>query len=146
MSACVPLRLTALDIEDLMTIAAVIQDAEVDSRSIHYDRKARTLTLCLNRFCHEAATPHRVPTAIQIGSVTQVKSRHIKPDQDVSLSLLTLNMNETESGCVLNLIFSGETMPEIRVLFECLDLILMDVGNPVRVAPDQAPKTVLTGG
>ena len=55
-------------------------------------------------------------------------------------------MNETESGCVLNLIFSGETMPEIRVLIECLDLILMDVGNPVRVAPDQAPKTVLTGG
>ena len=146
MTACAPLRLTAEDIEDLMTIAAVIQDAEVDTRSIHYDLKARTLTLSLNRFCHEAATPHRVPTAIQIGSVIQVKSRQIIPDQNDPLSLLTLNMIETETHNVLNLIFAGEALPEIRVSIECLDLILMDIGKAVPVLPNQTTNTVVTGG
>ena len=48
-----PLRLLAEDREDLEIISAALQDAILRPADIVWERKARTLTIQLSRFCWE---------------------------------------------------------------------------------------------
>ncbi|MFN3353194.1 MAG: DUF2948 family protein, partial [Brevundimonas sp.] len=48
-----PLRLLAHDGDDLQIISAALQDAIVHPADIAWDRRARTLTVELSRFCWE---------------------------------------------------------------------------------------------
>ncbi len=50
-----PLRLKALDAEDLSVMAALVQDAVFPAAEMRFDRKARRFALLINRFRWEDA-------------------------------------------------------------------------------------------
>ena len=75
---CRPLRLLALDADDLQIVSAALQDAIAHVGDIRYDPKARTLTIMFNRFRWEGLDGpcgERVVAALQFGDVTRVRQR-----------------------------------------------------------------------
>lgn len=133
------LRLTAEDGEDLATLSAVVQDSLAAQDDMVYDRRDRSFTISLCRFCHECEQPRRMPSALQIGSVLSVKSRGLEAmEPSVPLVMLAIEaVASKDSEIELTLVFAGESRPEIRIRIECLDLILMDMGDayPARACP-----------
>ena len=132
-----PLRLIAQAAEDLMPLAALLQDAVLRVGDMAYDKAGRHFTLRLNRFCHEAegSTPLRAPSVLRISCVTRVQMRHLDlARRQQVLSLLDLEAQALDApGCALTLRFAGEARPDIRVEAECIDVLLMDLAAPRRV-------------
>ncbi len=129
-----PLRLLAEDAEDVAIISAALQDAVVQIGDIHYEPRARRITLALNRFCWEQAgrgpACERVRAALQIGSVLGVKARRLRREpREAVVELLAVDFHpgEPPGGKVL-LSFAGGADLSIEV--ECLDAVLADVSQP----------------
>jgi hypothetical protein len=126
-----PLRLLAQSEADIEPLSALMQDAALRGEDISFDSKARALTLKFNRFVHERpnANPLRVQSALQIGSVTAIKSRGINLDKPPrALVLLSLGLIALEPPSYqLSLIFAGQSTTEIRLDLECIDILFMDL-------------------
>jgi hypothetical protein len=135
-----PLRLIALDAEDLKTISAALQDAVGRIGDIRYEPVGRRLTLALNRFRWEggAARGERVRTALQLGGVLSVKARKLRRDApDAVLSLLDIAFEASEApGGVVAFIFAGGG--DLRCEVECIEAVLADVSAawPARRTPE----------
>ena len=140
-----PLRLKALDSDDLKIIATLVQDAVFPANEMQWDRGRRRLALLLNRFRWEDKPAaerrgrafERVQSVIAIEDVENVLSQGVTPgDADMILSLLTLDFEPGDdgSGDIL-LTFSGDGA--IRVSVEALEVSLKDVTRPY-VAPSGA--------
>jgi len=93
-----PLRLKALDAEDLGVLAALVQDAVFPGSEIKWDRKARRFALLLNRFRWEDADRakarkrdfERVQAVLVIEDVMAVQAQGVDPaDKDMVYALLT---------------------------------------------------------
>lgn len=139
------LRLLVQSEEDVLPVSALLQDAALRGEDIVHDPRTRTLTLRMNRFCHErAGRPLRVASALQIGAVTAVRSRGFTMQKPpLGLSLLGLEVRAGEAPAfVIDLIFAGKAQPQLRVEVECLDMVLADLAAPhrARSAP-QHPET-----
>lgn len=102
-----PLRLKALDAEDLAVVAALVQDAVFPASEMRWDRKARRFALLLNRFRWEDAPKatarrrdfERVQAVLVFEDVMRVQSQGVdKSDPDMVFSLLSIAFAPGEDG------------------------------------------------
>ncbi len=147
-SATAPLRLLALDQDDLEVISAALQDALTRIGDIRWEREAGRLTIVFNRLrweCAEAPEA-RVRTAIQFGCVRSVRSRNLRqsaPDAVVQLLAIAFTPKAAPAGAVILTFADGGDL-ELEV--ECVDAALADVSQPWgparRPAHDGSPDDV----
>ncbi len=143
-----PLRLKALDVEDLAVVSGLVQDAVFPGSEIKWDRTARRFALLLNRFRWEDADKaetrkrdyERVQSVLVIEDALRVQSRGVDPrDSDMVLSVLAIAFVEgTDGGGFVDLTLAGDGV--IRVEVEALEVVLKDVTRPY-VAPSKAKPT-----
>jgi hypothetical protein len=129
-----PLKLIALDAEDLGVVSAHLQDAVLRVGDIGYQPKERRFAAIVNRFdwLHEGVRRtkghQRRRTAVRFEHVTSVQRNAIgQGSPDAVLSLMTVEFRETvaPSG-VITLIFAGGGA--IKLSVECIEAELRDLG------------------
>ncbi len=120
-----PLRLRAVDADDLAVIAAVLQDAILPIADIGFDVPNQRFAFVANRFRWEAEEAERINAGIVVQHVSAVQVRHIdRTDRTQMLNLLTI---AHQDGAVL-LTFSDDR--SIRVAVDRLEVTLEDIGEP----------------
>lgn len=131
------LKLMAEDAADLEIIGAAVQDALVRVGDISVDKKARRFAMLVNRFRWEQANEtgpfERVRAALSFESVLGIKSRKVRLDSPEALaSVLSVTFVPAEEppGGKVNLVLAGGG--EIELDVECLDALLMDLGDSWR--------------
>ncbi len=137
-----PLRLKALDADDLQVISALVQDAVFPITEMTWDRTRRRFALLLNRFRWEegsrigAHPPERVQALLVIDDAMAVASQGVdRGDPDTVLSLLALDWTEGEDGGGrITLVLAGDGAVAVDV--ECVDVTLKDVTRPY-IAPSR---------
>ena len=128
-----PLKLIALDQDDIAIVSTHLQDAVVKVSDVIWQPAEKRLVLALNRFDWEACgevTPcyQRRRTALRFERVNAFRCRNVNPAaKDAVLNLLAVEFDETDapSGTV-TLIFSGGAA--LRLEVECLECELADLG------------------
>ena len=140
-----PLRLRALDADDLAVISALVQDAVFPVTEMRLDRKRRRFALLLNRFRWEDAGPaerrgrdfERVQSVLAIEDVTHAATLGLdRSDRDTVFSLLSLAFEPGEDGTgqvILTLAGDGAVAVDV----EALEVTLQDVTRPY-IAPSKA--------
>ena len=136
-----PLRLRALDEEDLRVISAFVQDAVVTVGEVSYLPKHRRLAALVNRFRWEGPQrpPERVRAMLVADNVMGVRSQGVAPqDRDTVLSILTLTWEPGEDGTGRLLItLAGDGV--IEVAAEALEVTLQDVTVPYLAPSGKVP-------
>lgn len=143
-----PLRLKALDADDLAVLSALVQDSIFPAKEMVWKQKERRFAILLNRFRWEDVTAaelrrrpvERVQSVLVIEDVVSVQSQGVnKSDGEMVLSLLSIAFEAGEDGTghVL-LTFAGDG--QIRLEVEALEVIVRDVTRPY-VAPSRAVPT-----
>jgi len=133
MSRPEPLKLLALDADDLAVISAALQDAVAKVGDIEWDPKGRRFTLALNRYRWEAPGAllgERVRAGLQFGSVLAVKSRNLRREpKDAVVELLAVSFEPGEApGGEIRLAFAGGG--DVALTVECVDAALADISAP----------------
>jgi hypothetical protein len=125
-----PLRLLALDADDLDVISAALQDAVVKVGDIVFERGTQRLTVAFNRYRWEAGGRMRVRSALQLGYVEAVQARRVRrAPKDAVLELLALSFDPRDApGGVIVMTFAGGG--DLRIQVECVDAVLADVSAP----------------
>jgi hypothetical protein len=128
-----PLKLVALDKDDIAVISTHLQDAIVKVADVHWRPAENRLVVGLNRFDWEAANgsaPHyyRRRSALRFDRVRSVKCRSVSPkEQDALLNLLAVEFEENDAPAgFITLVFSGGGA--LRLEVECLEVALVDLG------------------
>ena len=123
------LRLSALDVEDLATVSAQMQDAVLLAGDMTYDRKRKQFVLLANRFAwDDPDSPQRRRTGLHFDRVLAVKTlnmSHLEKDEVLSLLSVTFAELDAPSGEVLLTFSEGAT---IRLSVECLEVQMSDLG------------------
>jgi hypothetical protein len=141
-----PVRLAALDAEDLRVISALVQDAVLTGTDMSYDAARRRFALLLNRFrwedrarAEQAGDYERVRSLLVVHDVLAVGRQGIEPtDRDAVLSLLAVEFTPGSDGTGdITLVFAGDGA--IRLSVECVDAVLTDVTRPYRAPARRAP-------
>ena len=140
-----PLRLKALDSDDLAVMSSLTQDAVFPASEMRWDRKARRFALLLNRFRWEDApnakigkrSVERVQAVMSIEDVMSVKSQGVQAgDADTIMSLLSVSFEPSIDGMGRVLMtLSGDGAIAIEV--EALEIMLADVTRPY-IAPSKS--------
>ena len=140
-----PLRLKALDSDDLAVMSSLTQDAVFPASEMRWDRKARRFALLLNRFRWEDApnakigkrSVERVQAMLSIEDVMSVKSQGVQAgDADTIMSLLSVSFEPSIDGMGRVLMtLSGDGAIAIEV--EALEIMLADVTRPY-IAPSKS--------
>ncbi|WP_322892248.1 MULTISPECIES: DUF2948 family protein [unclassified Yoonia] len=137
-----PLRLRALDADDLTVIAAITQDAVFPVAEMRWDRKARRFALLINRFRWENGRqqPERVQSVLAFEDVMAVQSQGIdKADHDLVCSLLSISFAPAADGAGrVELTLAGDGAIALQV--EALEAVLRDVTQPYAAPSGKAPK------
>jgi len=128
-----PLKLIALDKDDIEIVSAHLQDAVVKVGDIVWLPAEKRLVLGLNRFDWEACgetSPcyQRRRTALRFERVLAFRCRNVSPaakEQVLNLLAVEYAENDAPSGTV-TLIFSGDAA--LRLEVECLECELADLG------------------
>lgn len=126
-----PLKLIALDADDLEIISAHVQDAVLKVGDIVYLPNERRLVLAMNRFNWQAdkqTSGERRRTVLHFERVESVRQRNIRRDsREAVLNLLAVTFEAgNEPGGTINLVFSGGGA--IRLDVECIEARLGDLG------------------
>ena len=139
-----PLRLRALDAEDLRVISALAQDSVFSASDMVWKQRERRFAMLLNRFRWEDRDRaemrrrdyERVRTMLVIEDVQQVRSQGVpRGDKDTVLSLLSIAFEPGEDGTgTLVLTLAGDGVIEVAV--EALEVVLRDVTRPY-IAPSR---------
>ena len=142
-----PLRLKALEPDDLPVIAALVQDAVFPITEMTWDRRKRRFALLLNRFRWEdkplaerrGRSFERVQSVLAIEDVMNVASQGIdRSDKDTVLSLMTLAFIPGEDGAGrIEITLSGDGAMGLDV--EALEVTLRDVTRPYVAPSRKAP-------
>ena len=142
-----PLRLKALDDDDLQVVSSLVQDAVFPASEMTWDRRHRRFGLLLNRFRWEDRPAaerrgrdfERVQSVLSIEDATGVASQGIdRSDKDTILSLLSITFEPGEDGMgrvVLTLAGDGAIAVEV----EALEVMLRDVTRPYISPSGRAP-------
>lgn len=140
-----PLRLKALDVEDLGVLSGLVQDAVFPASEMKWDRAGRRFAVLLNRFRWEDADNaetrkrdfERVQSVLVIEDVMRVQTSGVNArDADTVLSVLALGfIAGTDGGGFVELTLAGDGT--IRVEVEALEVVLKDVTRPY-IAPSKA--------
>jgi hypothetical protein len=131
-----PLKLTALDAEDLQVISALMQDAALLVGDISYLPRQKKLALVANRFDWQSASAsggdgkyQRRRCGLHIDRVFSVKYSHLRidnPDGVLSLLAILFHPGPEAPGGVIELTFSGGGA--VRAEVECIEAALDDLG------------------
>ncbi len=128
-----PLKLIALDKDDIEVVSTHLQDAVVKVADIIWRPGEKRLVVGLNRFDWEACGGEvpcyrRRRTALRFERVLAFRARNVDPAaRDAVLNLLAVEYAETDSPAgIITLIFSGGAA--LRVEVECLECELADLG------------------
>ncbi len=142
-----PLRLQALDLDDLRILSALVQDAVFPITEMSWQPGKRRFGLLLNRFRWEdrdrAAAQsrkfERVQSMLVIDDVLKVASSGIdRSEKDMIVSLLSLAFIEGVDGAgKLEMTLAGDGAIALEV--ECLDVTLKDVTRPYSAPSGSAP-------
>lgn len=142
-----PLRLKALDAEDLAVLASLVQDAVFPASEMRWDRKARRFALLINRFRWEDAVNattrrrefERVQAVLAFEDVVRVQSQGVdKSDPDMVFSLLSIAFQPGEDGTGrVELTLAGDGVIALDV--EALEVVLRDVTRPYIAPSGKAP-------
>jgi hypothetical protein len=147
-----PLKLIALDKEDVEVISAHLQDAIVKVADVHWRPSENRLVVAVGRFDWEsahAANPQyrRRLSALRFDRVSACKCRNVAPqEKDAVLNLLAVEFAETETPAgVVTLVFSGGAA--LRLEVECIEAELADLGPTWTTAacPDHSGDTPAAG-
>lgn len=143
-----PLRLIALDAEDLKVISALTQDAVFPITEMTWQPRRRRFALLLNRFRWEdrdraetrGRPVERVQSVLVFTDVEKVKSQGFdRTDRDLVLSLLSISFEPGEDGAGrVHLVLAGDGMIALDV--EALEARLEDVTRPYIAPSRHAPE------
>jgi hypothetical protein len=143
-----PLKLVALDPDDVEIISTHLQDAVLKVADIRWRAGENRLVLALNRFDWEGALERdpefrRRRAVLRFDRVLNLKCRNVDPKNgDAVLNLLAVEFAATDAPAgVVTLVFSGGAA--LRLEVECLEAELADLG-PVWAAaacPSHAHET-----
>ena len=143
-----PLRLRALDVDDLRVMSSLVQDAVFPISEMRFQKAKRRFALLLNRFRWEDVPAaerrgrsfERVQAVLAFDDVARVQSQGIDPsDGDTVLSLLTMDFEPGEDGTgrvVLTLAGDGAIALDV----ETLEATLQDVTRPYIAPSKRAPR------
>lgn len=128
-----PLKLIALDADDLAVISAHVQDARVQTSDIIWRQDEKRLVIGLNRLDWEQAldgqtAPQRLVAALRFDRVLACKSRNIDPkSSETLLELVGIEFcpGEAPGGSALLMFSHGGAL---RLDVECLECELTDLG------------------
>ncbi len=141
MSQPAPKRLMADDLDGLQILSAAVQDAVLKPVDITFQKKARAVSLEINRFHWETANRppfFRSRSVLRFDGVAGVRTRGIVLGHDETvLQVLSVAFEpEDAPGGRMIVSFAGGAELEIRV--ECIDVILMDTDKiwPAKRRPD----------
>ena len=143
-----PLKLRAIDADDVAVLAACLQDALVPATDMRYLAAEKRFVLVANRFCWEKlpATSldpaagqdekgpfERVHCGLTIEHVTRVATRGFNPtdptDADRLFEVLTLLAEDDGQGsAALVVVFAGHAA--VRLEVERIEILAQDVGEP----------------
>ncbi len=136
MSTVHPLKLAALDAEDLSVLSAHVQDAVVKVGDIRWSPTAGRFIVPINRFAWERTTSRvrrdsdqRRRAVLQFDRVRSVKANGIVPqDATAVISILALlfDPSDTPGGCV-TVVCSGQA--SFRLDVEVIEARLTDLGS-----------------
>ena len=136
-----PLRLRALDGDDLQVISALVQDAVLSAADIEWKPMQRRFACLVNRFRWEngARAAERVRSVLVIEDAMRVRSQGVaRHDAETVLSLLALAFDAGEDGTgTLTLTLAGDGV--IAVDVEALEVTLTDVTRPYRAISGKVP-------
>jgi len=128
-----PLKLIALDGDDMDVVSAHLQDAIIRAADIHWRPNEKRVVVGLDRFDWEAASSEapefrRRRAALRFERVLGCKCRNVDAHhKDGVLSLLAVAFSENDPpGGVVTLTFSGGAA--LRLQVECLEAELADLG------------------
>jgi len=129
-----PLKLIALDADDLAVISAHVQDARVQASDILWRQDEMRLVVGMNRLDWEQTlsgetASRRLIAALRFDRVLACKSRNIDPGQpNATLELVGIEFNpgEAPGGSALLLFSQGGAL---RLDLECLECELTDLGT-----------------
>ena len=133
-----PLKLTALDAEDLEVVSAHMQDATLLIGDITFLPRQKKLALVANRFDWQSASASRGDgggvyqrrrCGLQINRVFSVKYSRLRldnPDGVLSLLAILFHPGREAPGGVIELTFSGGGA--LRAEVECIEVALDDLG------------------
>ena len=127
-----PLKLIALDEEDLAVVSSHLQDAVLRVGDMVYQPSKKRFAAVLNRFDWETASNgkdyKRRRTALRFDRVFGAKLRNIRPSaEERVLSLLALHFEPDEAPAgKVTLTFSGDASIQLKV--ECIEAELKDLG------------------
>lgn len=129
-----PLKLLALDEEDLAVVSSHLQDAVVRVGDMAYLPSQKRFAAVLNRFDWESASSEgakdykRRRTAIRFDRVLRAQHRDLRPEKpDRVLSLLAIRFEpDNAPGGRITLVFSGDVIIQLQV--ECVEAELRDLG------------------
>jgi len=137
-----PLRLRALDSDDLTVIAAITQDAVFPVAEMRWDRKARRFALLVNRFRWEDGqqSAQRVQAVLAFEDVIAVQTQGIdKTDADLVFSLLSISFIPGADGAGrVEMTLAGDGAIALEV--EALEVLLRDVTRPYAAPSGKAPR------
>ena len=128
-----PLKLIALDPDDIAVVSTHLQDAVVKVADVLWRPTENRVVVALNRFDWEGVQSgnpeyRRRRSALRFERVLSCKCRSVNPaGKDAVLNLLAVEFAETDSPAgIINLIFSGGAA--LRLEVECLEAELADLG------------------
>jgi hypothetical protein len=141
-----PLKLIALDADDIQVVSAHLQDALVRTGDIHWRPSEHRVVIGLNRFDWEAANGggpefRRCRSALRFERVRSCKCRNVDrgDGKTEALNLLAVAFSETDApGGVVLLTFSGGAA--LRLEVECLEAEMADLGPAwgTEICPDHS--------
>ncbi len=128
-----PLKLVALDADDLAVVSAHVQDARVQTGDIIWRQSEKRLVIGMNRLDWGQAldgqvTPRRLISALRFDRVLSCKSRNIDLEQPQSmLELVGIEFaaGEAPGGSAVLMFGHGGAL---RLDVECLECELVDLG------------------
>lgn len=146
-----PLKLRAVDADDIAVMSACLQDALVPVHDMRFLAGEESFVLVANRFCWEKLPPElldpseagavaegeeggfeRVHSALSIEHVRRVQTRGFSPsepaDTERLMEVLALTAEDGNGHPALTLLFAGGAA--VRLDVEKIEVILQDVGEP----------------
>jgi len=137
MSSTTPLKLAALDADDLSVVSAHVQDAVVKAADIRWSPKTGTFLMPMNRFAWEMAQGPRRRAADQrrravlhFDRVQRVRAVGVVPDdKDAVLSVLAVTFAQPDADSpagTITIVCAGDAA--LRLDVECIEARLTDLG------------------
>jgi len=129
-----PLKLIALDADDIAVISAHVQEARIQASDIIWRQDEKRLVIGLSRLDWEEAlagetSPRRLISALRFDRVLACKSRNIDPSASQALlELVGIEFcpGQAPGGCALLMFSHGGAL---RLDVECLECELTDLGS-----------------